>query len=541
MRVATFLAFVASLRTIVLTLAQRVLVSVCFDGIDPEDLSASERLIAAELFGGVDRVAERMRGVVVWVKGARIGGTWLSSMRLLHLAMTLPLLTLAPGEQAFALIVAPDLRLARQALRYIAGAVEGNRKLAQRIVAQTADSLTLRRDDGRLVTFECLPATRGGSAVRGRSIVAALLSEAGFFRDEDFQVNDVDLYQAIAPRILPGGQIILESTPWGEMGLLHAFFVNDFGHPETALVAHCPTLVMRDDAQTREVVEREQERNPENAQREFGAQFLVDTMAAWPSADVAAAFTPHPGMFTSNRGFAWADPGESLDSFVMMAGAWLDPTPGTYYRQASAPPETGLSPDIFIGDNARDANGFEIEVPKAERRILRVFGLWSWPGPKVREMGMLRVVNEMTRILVSCGIDTLLSDQRGAPYLAALFSERRIKFRSFAMTSPSKHEGATIIRSLLRDRELSIAADLPCSAECRKQMAQYKRITQPGGAFKYSGGTRSAVDDWPAALVTLGVALLEERGTPASQTYFDIEGAPTKKTLGGRFLAQGRG
>ena len=70
-------------------------------------------------------------------------------------------------------------------------------------------------------TLEALPATRGGSALRGRSLVGAVLDEAAFFRDEDYSVNDAEIYRAVAPRILPEGQTIIASTPWAEgVGLL---------------------------------------------------------------------------------------------------------------------------------------------------------------------------------------------------------------------------------------------------------------------------------------------------------------------------------
>ena len=53
--------------------------------------------------------------------------------------------------------------------------------LARMVAAETADSVTIERPDGRRVVIECLPATRGGSAVRGRSLVGAVLDESAFF------------------------------------------------------------------------------------------------------------------------------------------------------------------------------------------------------------------------------------------------------------------------------------------------------------------------------------------------------------------------
>jgi len=99
-----------------------------------------------------------------------------------------------------------------------------------------------------------------------------VLDESAFFRDEDYAVNDGELFKAVAPRILPGGQTILASTPWAEgQGLLYDLFQANFGAPRTALAAHAPTLLLRDDERTRAIVERERERDPDNAAREFDA------------------------------------------------------------------------------------------------------------------------------------------------------------------------------------------------------------------------------------------------------------------------------
>lgn len=88
------------------------------------------------------------------------------------------------------------------------------------------------------------------------------------------QVNDVEIVKAVAPRIVPGGQLLILSTPWLEQGVLYDQWRTNFGVPTTALVAHAPTLLMRDDEHTRSFVEREYQRDPDTAARELGAQFM---------------------------------------------------------------------------------------------------------------------------------------------------------------------------------------------------------------------------------------------------------------------------
>lgn len=270
-----FVPFVEGVLGVRLTLGQRVLARVAFDGVEPCQLEGAEREKAAQLLGPVDTIPPEARLVLAIVKGARIGGSRIfGGTYSLWRALTADLSMLAPGELAAALVVAPDLRLARQVLRFALGAAESVPSIARLIESRTSDSFALLRPDGTRVGIECLPATRGGSAVRGRSLVSAVLSEAAFFRDESAAVNDLAVFRAVMPRVMPGGLTVLESTPWVEAGLLFDLFSKNFGAPLTAIAAHAPTLSMRDDERNALVVATETARDPDNAAREFGAQFI---------------------------------------------------------------------------------------------------------------------------------------------------------------------------------------------------------------------------------------------------------------------------
>jgi hypothetical protein len=320
MKAPMFTAFAKALG-VAFTAAQLVCYRVMFDGVDPVALEPGERTIAAQLFGDAGVVPPLARETAVFVKGARIGGTRFGALRLLQLALTVDLSTLAPGEIASALIVAPDQRLARQGFRYALGAIRADASLRKRIVDKpTKDAVTLKRPDGKLVTIETLPATRGGTSLRARSLVGVLFSEAAFFRDENYEVNDAELFRAVAPRLLPGGQIIIESTPWAEAGLLHELFEKNHGAPTTALAAHCPTLVMRgDDERLQRIVAAEYERDEENAEREFGARFLSAGTSLFfdPKAIDACVVDyelPLPPVAWRDHSHAGADTGFTSDS-----------------------------------------------------------------------------------------------------------------------------------------------------------------------------------------------------------------------------------
>jgi hypothetical protein len=272
-RALPFTRFCTEVCRVQLTPGQRVLCLIAFDGLEPAQLEGDDRELARQIFGEVETIPAVARATLAAMCGARGGKTYLLiAMRALHLALGCPLTSLAPGEAAAALLVAPDLRLTRQALRYVAGAAHAVRDIEKLIEAETSESITLRRPDGHVVEIVCLPASRGGSSLRGRSLVFAGLDEAAFFRDSDFQINDVELFKAVAPRVVAGGQVVIASTPWAEAGLLHELHERNHGHPVDALAAHAPTLLLRNDEHTRSLVERETERDRENADREFGAR-----------------------------------------------------------------------------------------------------------------------------------------------------------------------------------------------------------------------------------------------------------------------------
>ncbi len=258
-----------------LTLGQRVLSLVAFDGADPSQLHGAEADYARRIFGDLVETPDCARSVVCVVAGARGGKTWLAARRLLHLALTVSLDTLARGEMAFGLFVGPDMRLARQGLRYALGAAQSAPSIARLVSDVSVDGFTLTRTDRRTVRFECLPATRGGSALRGRALVGAVFDESSFFRGDDAIVNDLEIYRAVAPRIMPAGQLLIISTPWTESGLLFDTFTTNHGHPVTAIAAHAPTTLLRDDAHTHAMVDRERANDPTNAAREFDALFVA--------------------------------------------------------------------------------------------------------------------------------------------------------------------------------------------------------------------------------------------------------------------------
>jgi hypothetical protein len=244
-------------------------------GISPTTISDEESLAH---FGCplAELPREKRRTVAV-----RAGGRGGKTSRLIgpvtcYSAWTVPLPTLRRAEEALALLVAPDMKLGRQALSFCAGYVEGSPVLSRALVEPpTKDSITLRRPDGNVVRIEVLAATRGGRAVRGRTLCCACLDEACFFFDESTGVvNDADIYRAVLQRVVPAGQTWLTSTPWlADVGLLETLIAKNWGTHENALCCSAGTRVLNPTWDPTGEIEKDlREQDPDAAIREIDGQ-----------------------------------------------------------------------------------------------------------------------------------------------------------------------------------------------------------------------------------------------------------------------------
>lgn len=325
-----------------LTPGQIEFARVAYDGLEPVD-----RDLAVKIFGS-DMPLGRRR-VVAAVCGRRAGKSYVMvALRLVHGMLVRDVPKLPPGIKAVSMIIAPRSNMRDEVFAYALGAVESKPELRAMLGSTKAETFTLRRPDGKLVTFECGVATAGGTAARGRWFLDFALDECAFFRDNTFKVNDEELYKAGRSVLLPGGQILITSTPWAETGLLYRMWKT---RPDNAHVAHAPTLVMNDNHITREIVEEAEAEDPDAAAREFGARFMTSgTTVFFESSSLDAMLTPDP--FSLQPGDvvgAGGDFGFKSDSsallMVAMRGRMLHIYAGTEERPT---PDAPLKPSRTV-------------------------------------------------------------------------------------------------------------------------------------------------------------------------------------------------
>lgn len=293
---------------------QLALYRVAYDGDEPRDLPTDPIIIdgketpslrerARSFFGNLEVVPPECRRVFILVAGGRAGKTYMAALRCLHLALTVELPQMAPGQIAYSVIIAPNPRQRDEAYNNVKGACENHPHLRKMILGKPkSEIIYLRRDDGRTVAVESLPANRGGLAGRGRVLCGLVLEEAAFFGGQEHVVSDTEIYAAAMPRVCANGQCIVSSTPYLESGLIYDEFVanhpdptcasphlSEPGRPHRALAAHAPTLALRDVEETRRTIAIEQNRDPLKCAREYMAQFVTAGAGQWfDSAAIAA-------------------------------------------------------------------------------------------------------------------------------------------------------------------------------------------------------------------------------------------------------------
>ena len=224
---------------------------------------------------------------------------------------------LAPGERGTILVLATDRKQARTIMRYVKGMVSQVPLLASRIERVQADEIDLA---GR-VTIEV--ATASYRSVRGYTLIAALIDEIAFLRQDESANPDTEILDAIRPAMatMPGAMLLCASSPYARRGALWDAWRKWHGKNDA------PALVWQADTRTmnpsvpQSFIDDAYERDPASAAAEYGANFRSD-IAAFVAREVVEALvepgryelSPVPGL----RYSAYTDPsGGSADSFTL--------------------------------------------------------------------------------------------------------------------------------------------------------------------------------------------------------------------------------
>jgi hypothetical protein len=271
----TYLEYAESELKIVFTRGQRIIARVGFGYEDPIDLGDDADLAIA-MFGGVERFPRACRRQQVWRLGRGSAKSMMCVTYGLYRLDHADLSMVGPGDEAAVIIVAP-LKILSEADVNVGEMIAKNTpSIVKRVKsANTSRVLLERRQDKRRAQLLCVPRSGGGAAARGKSVIDAILDESEFipFATEESAVRDVDLINAMMPRLIPDGRLFLISTPWPVPSETSRLFKENYGAPKTALVARASTAIMRSEhTHFLDMIALERERDPENARREYDCE-----------------------------------------------------------------------------------------------------------------------------------------------------------------------------------------------------------------------------------------------------------------------------
>src|SRR5215831_16385712 len=114
--------------------------------------------------------------------------------------------------------------IAAGGVRYMHGFLKASPALAREVVAIKRFEIELR--NGVVIAVH----SNSYRTVRGRTLVACVLDEVSFWRDESTATPDTETYTAILPSLATtNGMLVGISTPYRKIGLLHQKWRDHFG------------------------------------------------------------------------------------------------------------------------------------------------------------------------------------------------------------------------------------------------------------------------------------------------------------------------
>jgi len=178
------------------------------------------------------------------------------------------------GERAYVVLVAPVTKQAQIAFSFIRNFILSSPILRKKVVKARKSEIDL--DNG--ITIACYPCSQ--TAIRGLSVVAAILDELGFWRDEVTAANPAEeVLNALRPTMATFEQykLIKISTPYRKEGVLWRDYQQ---RAELDYLVWQLTSAEMNPTISWEFLEKERRRGEESFRREYLGQF-TDHIESW--------------------------------------------------------------------------------------------------------------------------------------------------------------------------------------------------------------------------------------------------------------------
>jgi hypothetical protein len=432
-----------------------------------------------------------------------------------------------PGKQGYILLVAQNLRMARAAIHSITATLRTIPMLADEpwnrienpwVLDGKRWSHTTDRVD--LWNGMCVLATPPTvKAIRGFDSPSAVLDEVGVWPTESDKANvDEEIYDQVISRQAQfiGGKTFAVSSPWIMAGMLYRRFqvgtegckvfcpACDRKEPDDRdpscstcrearkgyqgmLVFHMPTAAMNNPMVTKEWLQSKRDKNPQKFDRECMARFQ-------PASD---------GFLDPTRVEAAVDRGTRERKVVKPSA-----------KEPLAPFYVAAMDPAFKQDDFAFAIG---HMDGEDRVVIDLIRTWTPPpGGSLKPEGIL---DELTPLIRTYGINHVLSDQYHFQSLASLAQDRHWFIEPLAFTGTSKNNLYGNLQNLLYQDRLR----LPDHPEAVNQLKSLQRIYGQQGRVAISAPP-GMHDDMATviALVASRAVYMQPEGVPET---------PVPKTL----------
>ncbi|MCX5884608.1 MAG: hypothetical protein NT096_01625 [Proteobacteria bacterium] len=232
---------------------------------------SEEDLILYQKCTGRQIVPQKPFKEVYFVVGRRGGKSFICAIIAVFLAIFKDFSPyLAPGERGTIMIVAVDRKQAGIILRYIRAMLFFPlfRKYIENVKQEEIELTNKINISVHTCSFR---------AVRGYTIVAAILEESAFWRVEGAN-PDHEIYTALKPAMMtiPESLLLSISTPYSKQGLLWENYREFFGtEDEEVLVWQASSLLMNPSLSTK-MIEKQRAKDPQAAKAEWDGEFRED-------------------------------------------------------------------------------------------------------------------------------------------------------------------------------------------------------------------------------------------------------------------------
>jgi hypothetical protein len=220
-----------------------------------------------------DRAVPLQRVRELWcVAGRRSGKSRIAAALAVFLAL-FARHRLARGEKGMCLIIAGSTAQASTVFNYVRGFLEASPALAKEVVAISRQEIELK--NGITIAVH----SNSFRTVRGRTLVACVMDEVSFWRDQDSALPDTEVYSAVLPSLsTTNGMLIGISTPYRKLGLLHQKHRDHFGVDGDVLVVQGGSAVFNPTLAAA-VIDAQRAADPTAAAAEWDAVFRSDISA----------------------------------------------------------------------------------------------------------------------------------------------------------------------------------------------------------------------------------------------------------------------